>query len=155
MVGQPCQPTPAASSNPRKASSSVSSLKSLPPTNDYVPGSGSQKRKASLPSASLANPRDKRARKRAIGSGTPGANVTSTNILMVGSLGSRNVMIDIEGLFGFLLLQTAERVYLGSAGFVLPAIIRLTMSTSPRFGSQYYQLFPFARLLGSKLRLHA
>ncbi|RYP67901.1 hypothetical protein DL769_005637 [Monosporascus sp. CRB-8-3] len=48
VVELPCQPTPAASSRPRKASSSVSS-KSLPPANDYA-GSGGQKRKASLSS---------------------------------------------------------------------------------------------------------
>jgi hypothetical protein len=46
-VELPCQPTPAASSNPRRASGSVSSSKSLPPANDFVPGSGGQKRRVS------------------------------------------------------------------------------------------------------------
>ncbi|POR32988.1 Uncharacterized protein TPAR_06803 [Tolypocladium paradoxum] len=44
IAEQPCQPTPAASSEPRKASSS----QSLPPADDYIPGNGGQKRKASL-----------------------------------------------------------------------------------------------------------
>ncbi|KAH0551459.1 hypothetical protein GP486_007327 [Trichoglossum hirsutum] len=52
VVEQPCQPTPAASSQPRMATSSVSSSKPFPPTSDYAPGKGGQKRKASLPSAS-------------------------------------------------------------------------------------------------------
>ncbi|KND91729.1 hypothetical protein TOPH_03830 [Tolypocladium ophioglossoides CBS 100239] len=52
VVQQPCQPTPAASSQSLRALSSVSS-KSLLPTTDYVSGSGGrQKRKASSPSAS-------------------------------------------------------------------------------------------------------
>lgn len=50
IVGQPCQPTPAASSEPRKASSSLSSSKSLQPAEDCIPGGGGQKRKASLSS---------------------------------------------------------------------------------------------------------
>ncbi|KAK3935481.1 hypothetical protein QBC46DRAFT_323223 [Diplogelasinospora grovesii] len=50
IVEQPCQPTPAASSRPRGALSSVSSSQS-PPTSDYVPGSAGQKRKASPPSS--------------------------------------------------------------------------------------------------------
>ncbi|KAK3358514.1 hypothetical protein B0T24DRAFT_124602 [Lasiosphaeria ovina] len=41
---------------------------------------------------------DKRARERAIGSGKREAGVASTNILMVGSLGLMNVMMDIEGI---------------------------------------------------------
>lgn len=40
IVEQPCQPTPAASFKPRKASSSLSSSKPLQPTDDYIPGSG-------------------------------------------------------------------------------------------------------------------
>ncbi|PNY25066.1 Uncharacterized protein TCAP_04995 [Tolypocladium capitatum] len=50
VVEQPCESTPAVSSQSFRASSSVSS--SLPPTNDSVPSSGGQKRKASSPSAS-------------------------------------------------------------------------------------------------------
>jgi hypothetical protein len=38
VVEQPCQPTPAASSQLRMATSSVSSSNSLPPTSDYAPG---------------------------------------------------------------------------------------------------------------------
>ena len=50
VVEQPCQPTPAASSQPHRASGSVSSSKSLPLANDYAPSSGGHKRKASSPS---------------------------------------------------------------------------------------------------------
>lgn len=50
MVEQLCQPTPAASSEPRKTPGSLSSSKSLPSENDFVPGSGGQKWKASLSS---------------------------------------------------------------------------------------------------------
>ncbi|KID89012.1 heterokaryon incompatibility protein, partial [Metarhizium majus ARSEF 297] len=43
IVEQPCQPTPAASSEPHRASRSVSSLDSLPPANNYAPSSGGHK----------------------------------------------------------------------------------------------------------------
>ncbi|KAK3328152.1 hypothetical protein B0T19DRAFT_442068 [Cercophora scortea] len=50
VIGKPCQPNPAASSQPQRgASSSIVSSKSVPPTDDYIPGSGGQKRKDSSP----------------------------------------------------------------------------------------------------------
>ncbi len=78
-VEVPCQPTPAASSQPHRASGSVSSsrlhppandcvssLGSPPPANDYVPDSGGQKRKAP-PTHSSGSPSHKD-KKRVIGS---------------------------------------------------------------------------------------
>jgi len=59
VVKVPCQPTPTASSGLRRASNSVSSSKSLPSANDYVPDGGGQKRKASSPSASRESSRHK------------------------------------------------------------------------------------------------
>ncbi|KAM7201370.1 hypothetical protein V8F33_003470 [Rhypophila sp. PSN 637] len=59
MVEQPYQPTPAASSRPHRASSSVSSSESLPHANDYAPSNGGHKRKASLPSHAPSRQRSK------------------------------------------------------------------------------------------------
>lgn len=59
VVEVPCQPTPTASSRPRRASNSVYSPNSLPPVDDYVPSGGGQKRKASSSASSRESPRHK------------------------------------------------------------------------------------------------
>lgn len=57
----------------------------------------------------LTNHPGKEAREKTTGNGTPNIGNASTNILIVGSYSLRVLMIEIEGLFRFLLLQTAER----------------------------------------------
>ena len=53
---------------------------------------------------------DKEAAEKLTGHGTAKVANTSTNIPMAGSLGLRIMMMEIESLFGSLLLQTLERV---------------------------------------------